>query len=135
MKFEFTNNQYTSDGVYRDPEIEVKNFLIECNHEEFLDLYLRQIGITPRHLKFYKCLLEYMDKAGGFSLSLIKDKLQAKGFSVPVSQVYVSELSHVKVAGIPVVKKVNNGVWKIPKDILFFGENQEYKLYVIRQNK
>jgi hypothetical protein len=133
MKVEFTNNQYDKEGVYREPEIEVKTFLYECNREEFLDLYLTQIGIKSRHLKFYKCLLKFMDKAGGFSLPLIKEELEDNGFSVPVSQVYISELSHVKVAGVPVVKKVNNGVWKIPKDILFFGDNQEYKIYVIRK--
>ena len=133
MKIEFSNNQY-KDGVFLDPEIELKTFLIECTQDEFLDLYLGQLGITSRHLVFYKCLLEFADKGGGFVLMQLKDKLQERGFKLTCSRTYISELKNLRIAGVPVVKKLNNGMWKIPKEILFRKNDLkgEFRVYVLK---
>lgn len=135
MKIEFSNNQYR-DGIYLEPEIELKTFLLECGTDEFLDLYLTQLGITSRHLKFYKALLELVDKAGGFTLKELEPELLKRGFKLSCSMVYISELKRIKVGSTPVVKKVNNGMWKIPKDIMYTKNNFnncEYRVYVVKK--
>lgn len=136
MKVEFSNNQY-KDGRYLEPEIELKTFLIECNGDEFFDLYLGQLGITSRHLKFYKSLVELVDKAGGFNLKEIESGLLERGFKLSCSSTYLSELNRIKISSIGVVKKLNNGMWRIPKEILYTKnnfKNCEYRVYVVTKD-
>ena len=131
MKLEFSNNQY-KDGIYTDPHIELKTILMTCEEEEFLDLYLSNIGFKPRHLRFYKTILTLLDKGGGFSLMESESKLLEQGYKLNVSRTYVSELKDIKIAGIPLVKKMNKGVWKIPKELLFRKSTCEVKIHLVK---
>lgn len=142
MKIEFSNNQY-KDGVFVNPFIQLKTFTITCNDDEFLNYYLFQLGIAQRHLKFYKFILTHMDKGRGFSLRDHEESLKKAGFPYGSATTYISELHKTNSkTGPKVIKKINNGVWQIPRDIVFpfkgiFGDGKfedcEIKINIVRE--
>lgn len=132
---QLTNNQF-KDGVWQEPDVELKTFIIHCNEDQFLDLYLQQIGMPPRYFKFYKFLLKHIDNGGGFSLPALGTKLIESGFNTFSCQTLISELRLFSYGGIPLVKKLNNGMWRIPKEFLYLSkgfEDCEFKVYVIKK--
>ena len=140
MRIEFTNNQY-KNGEELNPIIQLKTFNVFVNDKEFLDMYLYQLGVNRRQLKFYKYMISHLDKGRGYTNKEHFVELKKLGIAWISAKIYLSELNLMGKKHIPLVLKLNNGMWTVPKEILYnierIGEfkNCEFKVNVIRSTK
>lgn len=132
-KKDFKNNQYDSNGIYRDPDVEVKSFYYYCSEDEFTNMYLDNLGVAKKYWKFIKVIINILDKGGGFTIKEHEDYLKENGFSTRYCYETLSKLRTEYRYKIPIVYKYNMDSWKFNKEILFRKEDKEIRIYILKE--